>query len=322
MNARVDVHLTPDDLRAALMADVAAGLTAAPKELPPKWFYDQRGSELFDEITRLPEYYPTSRERFVLDEQADYVARFTGADTVVELGSGTSDKTRILLDAFRDAGLLRRFTPFDVSEATLRQAADALAEEYPGVEISAVVGDFEHHLGTIASDGRRLIAFLGGTIGNFATKPRAEFLAALSATMAPGDALLLGTDLVKSEARMVAAYDDPGGVTAEFNRNVLRVVNRQLRADFVPERFSHLAGFDPEEERIEMRLRADDAETVNIDDLSLTAAFGQGETMRTEISTKFRRSGIEAELGDADLALGRWWTDPDGDYAVSLSFRE
>jgi len=322
VNASVEVHLTADDLRAALRADVGAGLTASPKELPPKWFYDKRGSELFDEITRLPEYYPTSRERFVLAEQADYVARFTGADTVVELGSGTSDKTRIILDAFRDAGSLRRFTPFDVSETTLRQAAAALASEYPGVEVHAVVGDFEHHLATIPADGRRLIAFLGGTIGNFATKPRAEFLAALSAVMAPGDALLLGTDLVKSESRMVAAYDDPGGVTAEFNRNVLRVVNRQLHADFVPERFSHLAGFDPEEERIEMRLRADEAEDVNVDDLGLAVAFGTGETMRTEISTKFRRSGIEAELGDADLALGRWWTDPDGDYAVSLSFRE
>jgi len=322
VNARVEVHLTPDDLQDALRADVGAGLTATPKELPPKWFYDERGSELFDQITRLPEYYPTSRERYVLGEQADYVARFTGADTVVELGSGTSDKTRVILDAFRDAGLLRRFTPFDVSETTLRQAAAALAAEYPGVEISAVVGDFEHHLDTIPADGRRLIAFLGGTIGNFATKPRAGFLAALSATMAPGDALLLGTDLVKSEARMVAAYDDPGGVTAEFNRNVLRVVNRELHADFVPERFAHVAGFDPEEERIEMWLRADEAEAVSVDDLGLSVAFGEGETMRTEISTKFRRSGIEAELGDADLELARWWTDPDGDYAVSLAFRE
>lgn len=322
MNARVQVHLTPDDLRAALEADVGAGLTAMPKELSPKWFYDQRGSELFDRITRLPEYYPTNRERLVLGEKADYVARFTGADTLVELGSGTSDKTRILLDAFRDAGSLRRFTPFDVSEATLRQAAAALAAEYPEVEISAVVGDFEHHLATIPTDGRRLIVFLGGTIGNFAAKPRAEFLATLSATMAPGDALLLGTDLVKAETRMVAAYDDPGGVTAEFNRNVLRVVNRELHADFVPERFAHVASFDPDEECMEMRLRADEAEAVSVDDLGLAVTFGTGEMMRTEISAKFRRSGIEAELGDADLALGRWWTDPDGDYAVSLSFRE
>jgi L-histidine N-alpha-methyltransferase len=322
VNARVEVHLTPDDLRAALESDVTAGLTSIPKELPPKWFYDKRGSELFDRITRLPEYYPTARERFVLADQADFVARFTGADTVVELGSGTSDKTRLVLDAFRRARSLRRFTPFDVSEATLRRAAATLAIEYPEAEIRAVVGDFEHHLGAIPTGGRRLIAFLGGTIGNFAPKPRAEFLAALAATMAPADALLLGTDLVKSEARMIAAYDDAGGVTAEFNRNVLHVVNRELHADFVPDRFAHLASFDPEEEWIEMRLRADEAEIVNVDDLSLSVAFGEGETMRTEISAKFRRSGIEAELGDAGLALGRWWTDPDGDYAVSLSFRE
>jgi L-histidine N-alpha-methyltransferase len=322
VNARVEVHLTADDLRAALRGDVEAGLTSMPKELPPKWFYDQRGSELFDRITRLPEYYPTSRERFLLGEQSDYVARFTGADTVVELGSGTSDKTRLLLDAFRLAGSLRRFSPFDVSEATVRQAAADLAAEYPEVEITAVVGDFDHHLGAIPTDGKRLIAFLGGTIGNFAPKPRAEFLAALSATMAPGDALLLGTGLVKSETRMVAAYDDPGGVTAEFNRNVLRVVNRELQADFVPERFSHVAAFDPDEEWIEMRLRADEGEMVDVDDLGLTVAFGEGEMMRTEISTKFRRSGVEAELGEAGLELARWWTDPDGDYAVSLSFRE
>ncbi len=322
MNPRVEVHLTPDDLRAALLSDVSTGLTATPKELPPKWFYDQRGSELFDEITRLPEYYPTNRERAILTDQAGFVARFTGADTVVELGSGTSDKTRLLLDAFRQAGTLRRFTPFDVSEATLRGAAATLAADYPSVEVRAVVGDFEHHLGAIAGDGRRLIAFLGGTIGNFVPKPRAEFLAALSATMAPGDALLLGTDLIKSETRMVAAYDDPGGVTAEFNRNVLRVVNRELRADFVPERFSHVARFDSENEWIEMALRADEAEVVEIDELALVVAFGEGETMRTEVSAKFRRAGVEAELGEAGLELGRWWTDPDGDYALSLSFRE
>ncbi|MBA3268061.1 MAG: L-histidine N(alpha)-methyltransferase [Acidimicrobiia bacterium] len=322
MKARVEVHLTPDHVRAALRADVSAGLSAMPKELPPKWFYDERGSQLFDEITRLPEYYPTARERSLLEDQAGFVANFTGADTVVELGSGTSDKTRLLLDAFRQVGTLRRFTPFDVSEATLRRAATTLAADYPGVEIRAVVGDFEHHLGTIPGDGRRLIAFLGGTIGNFAPKPRAEFLAALSATMAPGDSLLLGTDLIKSQTRMVAAYDDPGGVTAEFNRNVLRVVNRELRANFVPERFAHLARFDTEEEWIEMALRADEAEEVEIDDLDMFVAFGTGEIMRTEISAKFRRSGVEAELSEAGLALGRWWTDADGDYALSLSFRE
>ena len=301
---------------------MTAGLTSAPKELPPKWFYDERGSQLLDEITRLPESYPTRRERSILDDQAGFIARFTGADTVIELGSGTSEKTRILLNAFRDGGSLRRFTPFDVSEATLRRAASKLAIDFPTVEVRGVVGDFEHHLHTLPGGGRRLIAFLGGTIGNFAPKPRAEFLAALSSAMVPGDALLLGTDLIKSEHRMVAAYDDARGVTAEFNRNVLRVVNRELHADFVPERFSHLARFDPENEWIEMALRANEEEVVEVYDLSLVVPFGQGEIVRTEISAKFRRAGIEAELGAAGLELGRWWTDADGDYALSLSFRE
>jgi L-histidine N-alpha-methyltransferase len=318
----VDVHLTPDHLREALRADVAAGLTSLPKELPPKWFYDARGSELFEQITRLPEYYLTRRERAILEDQADYVAAFTGADTVVELGSGTSEKTRLLLDAFDDGGHLRRFVPFDVSEPTLREAAASLAVEYPDAEIHAVVGDFEHDLGAIPGEGRRLFAFLGGTIGNFRPKERAAFLAALSAVMAPGDSLLLGTDLLKNERRLVAAYDDADGVTAEFNRNVLHVVNRELHADFRPEEFAHVARFDPEEEWVEMWLRADEAQTVTVDRCALAVEFGTGELMRTEISAKFRRSGVEEELGEADLALGRWWTDSDNDFAVSLSFRE
>jgi L-histidine N-alpha-methyltransferase len=319
---RVDVHLTPDDVRARLRTDVASGLATAPKELPPKWFYDEEGSRLFDEITRLPEYYPTRRERTILADRADAVARLTGADTLVELGSGTSAKTRLLLDALRRAGSLRRFVPFDVSEATLRSAAGAVATEYPGVEVHAVVGDFEHHLGTIPGGGRRLVAFLGGTIGNLEPKVRADFLADLSAGMEPGDALLLGTDLVKDERRLVAAYDDARGVTAAFNRNVLRVVNRELHADFVPERFTHLARYDADGEWVEMWLCTDEAQVVAVADLDLTARFTPGEAMRTEISAKFRRPVVEAELAAAGLAMSRWWTDPDGDFAVSLAFRE
>lgn len=319
---RVDVHLEPEELRAALQADVSTGLVATPKELPPKWFYDERGSELFDRITRLPEYYPTRTEQAILDDRAGYVAAFTRADTLVELGSGTSEKTRLLLDALRDMGTLRRFVPFDVCEPALRQAASAVATDYPTVEVHAVVGDFEHHLGTIPGEGRRLFAFLGGTIGNLAPKSRAQFLAALSATMVPGDALLLGTDLLKSPARMVAAYDDEEGVTAEFNRNLLAVLNRDLHADFRSDAYAHLARFDAEDEWIEMWLRADERQEVWVDDLDMGVVFEGGEAMRTEISAKFRRSGIENELGEADLALGRWWTDPGGDFGVSLSFRE
>ncbi|MGI9032119.1 MAG: L-histidine N(alpha)-methyltransferase [Acidimicrobiales bacterium] len=323
MRPLVDVHLTPDHLEEYLKADVAAGLAAIPKELPPKWFYDERGSELFERITRLPEYYPTRKERAILEEQADFVARFTGADTVVELGSGTSDKTRLLLDAFDQIGSLNRFVPFDVCEPALRQATVTLAAAYPDTEVHAVVGDFEHNLGDIPAGGRRVVAFLGGTIGNLTPPERAGFLATLSATMEPGDALLLGTDLVKSEHRLVAAYDDSEGVTAEFNRNVLHVVNRELHANFAPERFGHVVRFDPEQEWVEMWLRADEAEEVVIDDLGgLLVRFETAEMMRTEISAKFRRTGVEEELGHAELALGRWWTDADGDFALSLSFRE
>jgi L-histidine N-alpha-methyltransferase len=322
MKPRVDVHLSGEDLKAALRADVAAGLAAVPKEIPPKWFYDERGSRLFEEISRLPEYYLTRAEREILEERADYVAGFTKADTLVELGSGNSAKTRLLLKALRAGGSLRRFVPFDVSEPTLRRAAADISDEYPDVEVHAVVGDFEHHLDTIPGAGTRLFAFLGGTIGNLVPEARAQFLAALSAIMEPGDSLLLGTDLLKSVPRMVAAYDDSAGVTAEFNRNLLVVLNRELRADFEPEAFGHVARFEPESEWIEMWLRADEAQVVAVDDLGLTVRFETAEAMRTEISAKFRRSGVEGELADAELALGRWWTDPAGDFALSLSFRE
>jgi L-histidine Nalpha-methyltransferase len=319
---RVDVHLSPEELKAALRDDVFTGLTSEPKELPPKWFYDARGSDLFDRITRLPEYYPTRCERSILEERAAEIAELSGADTLVELGCGTSEKTHLLLEAMAATGRLARIVAFDVSEPTLRQAAATLAQEYPHADVRAVVGDFEHHLGTIPTGGRRLVAFLGGTIGNLAPKQRASFLSEVADRMAPGDSLLLGTDLVKDVARLEAAYDDSAGVTAEFNRNVLHVVNRELGADFVPDEFEHVARFDPEEEWIEMWLRAGDAQRVTVADLGLEVDFAAGEAMRTEISAKFRRLGVEAELGDADLSIARWWTDRDGDFAVSLSFKE
>jgi L-histidine N-alpha-methyltransferase len=277
---------------------------------------------LFDQITRLPEYYPTRCERAILEDRAEFIAGFGGADTLVELGSGTSEKTRLLLDAFAATGRFKRFIPFDVSEATLRQAADSLAEEYPEVSVHAVVGDFERHLDQIPTGGRRLVAFLGGTIGNLALKARADFLAGLSSGLERGDALLLGTDLLKAPHRLVAAYDDEAGVTAEFNRNVLRVVNRELDADFVPARFSHVARFDADQEWIEMYLRSEADHTVEVNGLPLTVAFGESEAMRTEISAKFRRAGIEEELGAAGLLMDRWWTDSDGDFALSLSFKD
>jgi L-histidine N-alpha-methyltransferase len=315
----LDVHVHPDEFGAALRADVLAGLTSMPKTLPPKWFYDDRGSELFEAITRLPEYYPTERERSILRARAASIATHSHADTIVELGSGTSDKTTVLLDAFTATGQLERFVPFDVSEATLREAADRLAARYPAVRVHGVVGDFERHLPFIPREGRRMIVFLGGTIGNFEPAARKAFLATLVATMAPGDTFLLGTDLVKDRDRLVRAYDDSAGVTAEFNRNVLRVLNHELDADFEPERFRHRAVWDERNEWIEMHLVSEDERLVHVGALDLKVAFAAGESIRTEISAKFRRAGVEAELAAAGLELIDWYTDPDGDFALSLS---
>ena len=314
---QVDLHLPPDAYRTALEADVRAGLTATPKSLPPKWFYDARGSELFDQITRLPEYYPTRREREVLDRHAGLVAELTGADTLVELGSGTSEKTRLLLDALRDAGTLRRFVPFDVDETVLTWAGGAVAAEYPGVSVHAVVGDFEHHLPMLPTGGRRLVAFLGGTIGNLRPAARADLLADLTSTLAPDDWLLLGTDLVKDPERLVRAYDDAAGVTAEFNRNVLHVLRRELGAEVDPDAFAHVALWDPEQEWIEMRLRSLREQTVRV--LDLEVGFAEGEELRTEVSAKFRQERVQAELAAAGLQLTHWWTDLRGEFAVSLS---
>jgi L-histidine N-alpha-methyltransferase len=318
---QVDTLLDPADLGTALRADARRGLTASPKDLPPKWFYDDRGSELFDEITRLPEYYPTRTERSILLAHADDVVTASGADTLVELGSGTSEKTRILLDAFHRADRLRTFAPFDVSEATLRDAAAQVAAEYPGVGVHAVVGDFERHLGYVPDTGHRTVAFLGGTIGNFAPEPRARFLAALAATLHPGETLLLGTDLVKDDARLVRAYDDAAGVTAAFNKNVLHVLNRELGCSFDPDAFDHVAHWSAADEWIEMRLRARTALRVAVPALDLEVDFAAGEEMRTEISAKFRQEKVARELAAAGLELTEWWTDPDGDFALSLARR-
>ena len=317
---RVDVHLSPATLAASLEADVRAGLTAAPKELPPKWFYDDRGSALFDAITRLPEYYPTRAERAILATYAAEIAAATRPDVLVELGSGTSEKTRLLLDALTEEGTLETFTPFDVSEATLRAAAKAVADEY-GLAVHAVVGDFEAHLEQLPPGGRRLVAFLGGTIGNLTPAARAGFLAGLADVLEPGDSLLLGTDLVKDPARLEAAYDDSAGVTAEFNRNVLSVINRALDADFVPDRFRHVARWDPDAAWIEMRLRAEEAQQVRVAAIGLTVDFAEGEDVRTEISAKFTAPRVEAELDQAGFALRRFFTDPDGDFGLSLATR-
>jgi L-histidine Nalpha-methyltransferase len=301
--------------------DVRRGLTASPKDLPPKWFYDDAGSALFDEITRLDEYYPTRRERAILAAHAEEIARRTGADTLVELGSGTSEKTRIVLDGLRDGGTLRRFVPFDVSKQTLHDAAAAIEREYPGIDVQPVVGDFTRDLHTIPPGGRRVVAFLGGTIGNLLPTARAQFLHDAASSLGPDGTFLLGTDLVKDSERLVAAYDDARGVTAAFNKNVLRVINRELEADFDVDAFEHVACFDPENAWIEMRLRSTRDQTVHVRALDLAVPFTAGEEMRTEVSAKFTRTRVERELHAAGLELVAWWTDPGGDFAVSLSRR-
>jgi L-histidine N-alpha-methyltransferase len=315
----VDVLLVPEDRRRALLHDVVTGLTHEPKELPPKWFYDERGSELFGEITRLPEYYLTRRERTILAAHVHTIARETRADTLVELGSGTSEKTRFLLDALSAAGLLRRFVALDVSESTLRESAARIADEYPGIAVTAVVGDFDRHLGSIPAGGRRLVAFLGSSIGNFGPVERARFLAALRGVLREGEALLLGVDLVKDPERLVAAYDDRSGVTAEFNRNVLRVVNRELGADFRLECFDHVARWNADGEWIELALRSRIDQQVSVPEAGLTVTFARGEELRTEISAKFRPDGVREELRAAGFAVASLWTDPRGDFGLALA---
>ena len=317
---RVDVHLYPEDLSRALREDARRGLTSKPKELPPKWFYDETGSRLFDEITRLPEYYLTRCERSILNERAGEIARRCRADTLVELGSGTSEKTRILLRALGAEGL-KRFVPFDVSEGVLREAADSINLEHPSLQVHAVVGDFERHLDRLPADGCRLIAFLGSTIGNFAPHARAAFLRELAASMNDRDSLLIGFDLVKDRRRLEAAYNDAAGITADFNRNVLRVLNRELGADFDVGRFEHIAMFDPDEQWIEMRLRSVGDQRISVREVDLEVSFDDGETMRTEISAKFRRDRIHAELASAGLGARHMWTDDGGNFALVLASR-
>jgi L-histidine N-alpha-methyltransferase len=313
----LEIHLEEQDLDRGLREDVRVGLTATPKWLPPKWFYDARGSELFEEITRLPEYYPTRAERAVLAAHAGDIAALTGAKTLIELGSGSSEKTRLLLDAFTRHGDLGSFVPLDVSVSALRGSTEQIAAAYPGLRVRGIVGDFTRHLDRLPTGGRRLVLFLGGTIGNLLPAERAEFLTATRAALEAGDWLLVGTDLVKDPSVLVPAYDDAAGVTAEFNRNVLRVINRELGADFDPAAFRHVAIWDPRHEWIEMRLRAERPVRVRV--LDLDVEFAAGEELRTEVSAKFRPEGIGRELLAAGFRRQAFWTDPEGLFGVSLA---
>jgi L-histidine N-alpha-methyltransferase len=317
----VSVLLDADWAAGTLVSDVRRGLGTQPRSLPPKWLYDDVGSRLFDAITHLDAYYPTKRERAILQEHAADIVAACDATTLVELGSGTSDKTRLLLDAFTAAGRLSRFVPVDVSEATLRDAADQLSVRYPSLRVEALVGDFTLHLGHLPKGDRRMVAFLGGTIGNLYVEERAAFLGALADSLEPGDWLLLGTDLVKSADRLIAAYNDPQGVTAAFVLNCLGVLNRELGADFDLDAFSYVPFWDPHTERMDLRLRAEMPQRVTIPEADLSFDLACGEEIRVEISTKFRTDGIRAELAAAGFTAEHAWTDGDGDFALTAARR-
>ena len=308
----------------ALADDVLDGLTRPFKEIPPKHFYDEVGAELFDRICDLPEYYPTRCERLILEERSADIVAATGAAELVELGSGTAAKTRLLLRAMAEAGTLRRYVPVDVTEAMVLECADTLVDEFPGLQVHGIVGDFERHLGHIPppEDGPRIVAFLGGTIGNFTPGSRRRFLRTVAKLLRPGiDRLLLGTDLVKDPAILEAAYDDSAGVTAEFNRNVLRVINRELDADFDVDAFDHVAFFDREREWVEMRLRAQRHMHVRVRKLGFDVVFAPREEVRTEISAKFTPQRLRGDLAAGGLDLRGLMTDPDDLFALSLSAR-
>ena len=308
----------PVDRAALLAADVRAGLTAEPRWLPPKWFYDARGSALFERITELPEYYLTRAETSILARVAWPVIDLVGPDELVELGSGSSIKTRLLLAAMHERGG-RRYAPIDVSADALEGAAAALERGHPWLTFDGYVGDFTADLPKVPHHGRRLLAFLGSTIGNFVPAERAALLASVAAALVPGDAFLLGVDLVKDPAVLVAAYDDAAGVTAEFNLNVLRVLARELAADIKIEAFEHVAVWDAERAWIEMRLRASEAVTMRFPTLGMEVDFDAGQELRTEISAKFTRAVVEEELAAAGLVLARWDTDELGRFALALA---
>ena len=316
----IDVHFSPGG-GAEMAHDVRRGLTSRPKELSPKYFYDELGSQLFERITELPEYYPTRAERSILAESSPEILAAAGEPgTLVELGSGSASKTRHLLDAMSDCDSLDTYVPVDISEEITQETAAALVTEYPGITIRGLVCDFERDLERIPDrGGGRLVAFLGGTIGNLYPEARRAFLARLAALLGPEDRILLGTDLVKEPARLEAAYNDSEGVTSEFNKNVLTVLNRELGAEFDLDAFEHVARYDAAEARMDIRLRSLADQVIRVDGLDLDVGFQAGEEMRTEVSAKFTRPHLERIYAESGLALDGWFTDAPGDYALSLA---
>jgi L-histidine N-alpha-methyltransferase len=316
----VDVHLPPGGPLSGMAADVRAGLTRPFKALSPRYFYDERGSQLFEQITELPEYYPTRCEREILEAEAGPICEAAnGPASLIELGSGSARKTQVLLDAMRDACCLQTYCPVDISEEITRSTAERIATEYEDVAVHGLVCDYELDLERIPVTGPRVIAFLGGTIGNFEPQQRSGFLHRVANLLGPDDRFLLGTDLVKEPARLEAAYNDSEGVTAAFNKNVLAVLNRELGADFDLGAFEHVARWDPENLWVDIRLRSLANQVVSFEALDMLVPFGAGEEMRTEISTKFARPGLEGIYAECGLEMTDWWSDSEGLYALSLA---
>lgn len=310
---------TPALLRDELAADVRAGLLSPPRTLPPKYFYDARGSQLFEEITRLPEYYPTRAETEILEAEAEAIVDAVMPTEILELGSGSSRKTRVLLEAMHGASAGERYVALDVSEDAIRVAADALTADYPWLEVVGLVGDFHSDLEQIPHGGPRLVAFLGSTIGNLDPSERSSFFPAVAGLLDADDVLLLGVDLVKDAGTLEAAYDDDAGITAEFNKNVLAVINRELDGDLPLDAFGHVAVFDKEASWVEMRLRARREVRARLAAIDADLVLAAGEEIRTEISAKFTREGIEAELSAAGLRMASWWTDTRDRFALLLA---
>jgi L-histidine Nalpha-methyltransferase len=315
----IDVHLPPGGPLSGMAADVRAGLTKPFKELSPRYFYDERGCQLFEAITELPEYYPTRAERAILELHGPEIVAGAGDPaTLIELGSGSASKTRVLLDAMREAGCLEAYAPVDIAEEVTRETATRIADEY-GIDVHGLVCDYELDLERIPLGGPRTIAFLGGTIGNFEPAQRASFLRRAANLLGPEDHFLLGTDLIKDPATLEAAYNDAPGVTAEFNKNVLAVLNRELGADFDLDAFEHVAFWDDENLWVDIRLRSLARQIVDIAALEMLVPFERGEEMRTEVTTKFARAGLDRIYREAGLELVEWWTDPEDLFGLSLA---
>ena len=314
----IDVHLPAGFAAEALKHDARRGLAAIPRSIPPKWLYDSVGSALFEQITVLPEYYPTQSEAEILARHAEEICSTAGCDTLVELGSGSSTKTRLLIDAMASTCGLDCYVAVDISEAAIRGAGEGLVREFPNLSVRGLVADFEHQLHLLPREGRRLVAFLGTTIGNLEPPQRHAFLDSVRATLVAGDRFLLGADLIKPTSVLLPAYDDAAGVTAAFNKNILNVLNRGVGASFDPECFDHVALWNENWHWVEMRLRSRCDQTVRVEDLDVTVRLRAGEDIRTEVSTKFSRQGLEEELARVGLAPDGWWTDPGGMCSVSM----